>query len=227
MTSPGYGIGERELMGFLAKIIGTRPRSGPSANCPGAREWRRFAKGKYRTMAARQNDLLEHLGDCDFCNRQMAKIRQQAMQKQTAVRTAKRIGVFAGIVALAIALSIWWRARRGTEQPNRVTLVDLRLLSPSRGEIQTAESQPITISHSTNSLRILLPVGAEGIYEVVILSKAGNSEVLLRSSAASIIENHQALLNVPIDLSTLKAGRYSLALRHDDSDWEYYTFTLQ
>jgi hypothetical protein len=74
----------------------------------------------------------------------------------------------------------------------------------------------------------VLPVGGEGDYQVEILAPGdATADPLVRTSANARIEDHLAVLNLPLKLSNLKPGSYSLALQHDDSGWEYYEIVLE
>jgi hypothetical protein len=49
---------------------------------------------------------------------------------------------------------------------------------------------------------------------------------MLLTSGEAHLENHDVVLNLPGELGKLKAGRYSLALRRDGSEWVYYKVIL-
>jgi hypothetical protein len=192
-------------------------------------ELRSFANGGYRKLPAQRNQLLEHLADCDRCNEQMRGIREQRAQKREVyIRAAKAMVALAALVLLVVSLGMWWRERPVTGDPNRVAIVDLRPLSPSRGDQPGRRSQAIRVSRLAGRIRIVLPVGGEGDYQVEIFALgARTADPLVRSSASAHIEDHLAVLNLPIKLSNLHPGSYSLALQHDDSGWEYYAIILE
>ena len=84
------------------------------------------------------------------------------------------------------------------------------------------------MSRFAGRIRIVLPVGGEGDYKAEILALgAPTADPLVRTSAIAHIEDHLAVLNLPIKLSNLKPGSYSLALQHDDSGWEYYRIVVE
>jgi len=106
-----------------------------------------------------------------------------------------------------------------------VATVDLRLISPTRGQVPGP--QTATVRKTTGGLRVVLPVGSEGNYEVEILGQDIQPTPLLRSSGSTRLEGHDVVLNLPVNLSNLKSGKYLLALRRDSSEWEYYSVILE
>ncbi len=128
-------------------------------------------------------------------------------------------------VTLVIGVAVWLWAIQHRVLPdvNRVAVVDLRLISPTRGEIPGPGAA--TVLKAAGGLRVILPVGRDGNYESEILR--ADTRPILRSSGTTRVEGGEVVLNLRIDLSTLNSGRYLLALRRDGSEWEYYSLTVE
>jgi hypothetical protein len=222
-------VGEHELLDAFASGAARSKGTQARGNCPSLNELRFLAKGGYRKLPAQSAQLLEHLADCDHCNEQMRRIREQTAQKRkTYIRATKAMVALAAIVLLVVGLGIWWQQRPVTGDPNRIAVVDLRPLSPSRGDHPSLGIEAIRVSRLAGRIRVVLPVGGEGDYKVEILAPGGaTADPLVRTSASAHIEDHLAILNLPLKLSNLKPGSYSLALQHDDSGWEYYEIVLE
>lgn len=228
MTSPRHNrISEHELLDAFASVAARSKGTHVRGDCPGVGELRLFANSGYRNLPAQRNQFLEHLADCDRCNEQMRRIREEGAQKQKTYRRAmKAVVALAAMVLLVLGLGIWWRGQPVTVDPNRVAMVDLRPLSPNRGDRPSVGTQAIRVTRLAGRIRIVLPVGGEGDYQVEILA-LGGTDPLVRASASAHIEDHLAVLNLPVRLSNLRPGSYSLALQHDDSGWEYYAIILE
>jgi hypothetical protein len=228
-SSRHHRVGEHELLDAFASVAATSKGACGRGDCPSLSELRLFAKGRYRNLPTKRNQLLEHLADCDRCNEQMRAVREQHMHKRkTYSRAAKAMVALAALVLLVVGLGIWWRERPVTGDPNRIAVVDLRPLSPSRGDHPSLGTQAIRVSRLAGRIRVVLPVGGEGDYQVEILAPgSATADPLVRTSANARIEDHLAVLNLPLKLSNLKPGSYSLALQHDDSGWEYYEIILE
>jgi hypothetical protein len=139
------------------------------------------------------------------------------------VRTA--FGFASVIVVIAAAALFWVNQHRPLPDLNRVATVDLRLISPTRGQVPGP--QAATVRKAASGLRVVLPIGSEGNYEVEILGQHRQPTPLLRSSGSTRLEGHDVVLNLPVNLSNLKSGKYLLALRRDGSEWEYYSLMLE
>lgn len=229
MTSLRHSrIDERELLDAVASVAARSKGTHGRGDCPSLSELRLFANGRHRKLPPQRDQLLEHLADCDRCNEQMRRIREQRAQRRTTyIRATKAMVALAAMVLLVLGLGIWWRERPVIGDPNRVAIVDLRPLSPSRGDQPSLGTQPIRVSRLAGRIRIVLPVGGDGDYQVEILASPKAIDPLVRGSGSAHIEDHLPVLTLPIKLSNLRPGTYSLALQHDDSGWEYYPIILE
>jgi hypothetical protein len=125
-----------------------------------------------------------------------------------------------------LAVAVWARLDRSSSISSAVATVDLRLSSPTRGIENNNGADAVTVRRKAGRLRIILPIGSEGKYECEIFH-TGQSVPLLRTSGEALLENHDVVLNMPVQLGSLTRGRYSLALRRDGSEWVYYPLVLE
>lgn len=212
-----YRVAERELMEALSSV--TR-KDGPASKrgaCPTVADLRRFATGKCNQEE--RDEILAHLGACDRC---IALLRAMRERRILIRRTSL---VFA--VAAVLAIAVWARLDRSSSISNAVATIDLRLASPTRGSENNNGADTVTARRKeAGRLRIILPIGGEGKYDCQIL-RTGQIVPLLRSSGEALLENHDVVLNLPVELGSLMPGRYSLALRHEGSEWVYYPLILE
>jgi hypothetical protein len=197
---------------------GTHSQVGP---CPSPADLRRFAAGKYGATPAQRDDVLAHLGTCDRCIDFMARLRK----RRVLLRSAE-LAIASAIVVAAI-LWIWTSRHHLPQNVNGVAIVDLRLLTPTRG----TEPPPVPVApiirRSAGRLRIILPVGSEGKYEVRIVARERQGDSALNTSRRTDLENREVVLDVPVNFGGLTPGSYLLALRHNDVDWEYYPLIIE
>jgi len=129
------------------------------------------------------------------------------------------------IIAITATAWLWVNSHRAFPELNRIATVDLRLISPTRGQLPGP--QMTAVRKATDGLRVVLPVGSEGNYEVEILGQDTKPTPIPRSSARTRLEGHDVVLNLPVNLSRLKSGKYLLVLRREGSELEYYLLSLE
>jgi hypothetical protein len=212
-----YHAAEEELMQVPQTSLREERLSSDAGGCPSRWELRQFAAGK--CDSSQRDQLLGHLAVCDRCIDSMTCLRQ----RRWVIRTAF---AFASVmVVIAAAALLWVNQHRAFPDLNRVATVDLRLISPTRG--QAPGPQTATVRKAAGGLRVVLPVGSDGNYEVGILGQDRQPTPLLRSSGSTRLEDHDVVLNLPVNLSNLKGGKYWLGLRRDGSEWEYYSLSVE
>ena len=210
---------EDELTKALSGLEG---ENGASIPCPSIAELRQFAMGKYGAHEPILLAVLDHLADCESCEQEMAKIRLelQAKQKHSRLWYGWKLGYALLCVAL-VAASWFWATR---DRSSGLATVDLRHIT--RGD-ETSAPKPITLHTNTDSVRILLPVGsADGAYEVGVFEQAGSTTPIVTGLAQTSVENGDLVLRVPLSLKSVRRGLYSLGIRHENSEWAYYSLTV-
>jgi hypothetical protein len=207
---------EQELMAALSSV--TR-KDGPChklGDCPTVADLRRFATGK--CTQNQRDEILAHLGSCDRCITVMRQLRG----RDILIRRASLVLA----VAVVLALALWVGLQRYSSSSSAVATVDLRVVSPTRGIDNNNGADSVSAQHHAGRLRIVLPIGGEGKYECQII-RPGQTVALLRASGEASLQNHDVVLNLPVDLGRLTPGRYSLALRREGSEWVYYPLILK
>jgi len=210
-----YRVAEQELMEALSSVM---RKDGPDHkldDCPTVADLRRFATGKCNQ--AQRDEILAHLAACDCCITLLREMRERGIL----IRRASLVLAVAAVLAVAV----WARLDRSSSISNAVATVDLRLASPTRGIENNNGADAVTAQRKAGRLRIILSIGSEGKYECQIL-RAGHAGPLLSTSGEALLENHDVVLNVPVEMANLTPGRYSLALRREGSEWTYYHLIL-
>jgi hypothetical protein len=211
-----YRVAEREFMEALSSVTLKDEPASKRGVCPTVADLRRFVAGKCNQ--AQRDEMLAHLGSCDRCITLMRQMRERnILIRRTSLVLA---------VAAVLAIAVWATLDRSPSISTGVATVDLRLISPTRGMESNTGAAPVTARRKAGRLRIILPIGGEGKYECQFL-RPGQSVPMLFTSGEAQLENHDVVLNLPVELGKLTAGRYSLALRREGSEWVYYKFILE
>lgn len=200
---------ERELRQALLEMP---QRDGPREICPTLDVLKRFVAFTLEKEAAR-TQVLAHLDVCTRCLQTVVQLRNRHIRIR---RSALALVAF---VLIAAVLWIW--PTKPLIQSVIVAIVDLSDAAPTRGN-HRIDISPVRVGADTHRLRIILPlVSAEGIYEIAVFpGEAGNTPILQTTSSTTMQEHHLEL-SVALNFSRIARGNYSLAIRHDDSNWEY------
>jgi hypothetical protein len=211
-----YRVAEQELIEALSSVTQKDGRVHGLGDCPIVAELRRFVAGK--CGQAQRDQILVHLGACDRCVTLLRQMRER-------VKLIRRTSLVLA-VATVLAAAVWARLDRPSSISNAVASVDLRLASPTRGIENDNGADAVSAPRKAGRLRIILPIGSEGKYECQLL-RTGQSVPLLRTSGEAVLENHDVVLNLSVELRKLTPGRYSLALRREGSEWVFYPLALE
>jgi hypothetical protein len=186
-------------------------------DCPTPGELRRFEAGKYGHNQEERDALMSHLAVCDRCVDFMMRLKRRRVWRTRAAL------VLASAAAILVAV---WMSSQHPAATFSVAIIDLRLISPTRGTENAVGAVAAKVRRDANRLRVILPPGSEGSYEFELLGYE-RSMAVLRGAAQTTVEKDQVILNLTASLARLTPGKYSLALRHGDSDWEYYSVTIE
>lgn len=187
--------------------------------CPSIAELKQFAMGKYGLDEPMLLGMLDHLADCESCEREMAKLRLelQAHQKHSRLWYGWKLGY--ALLCVALLAATWFWATR--DRSSGLVTVDLRHIT--RGDETPPVPTSIILHRNTASVRILLPVGsADGAYEVGVFEQGGSNAPIVTGSAQTSVENNDLILRVPLSLQNVRPGSYSLGIRRGNSEWAYY-----
>jgi hypothetical protein len=208
MTRHNYDEAEKELMQALADLpAGNRPVE----ICPIPDLLRSFFAGSV-TDEKIQRQILAHLSSCPACRHKMSGLRKRRLQFKWAGRV-----VAAAIVIVAAILWVWPKWNAPHKDSPEMAIVDLGS-KITRG----IEDLPVTVSHTTRRIRIVLPSdSAAGSYEVELLAPQAKDSPILTTVADTEVANARQQLNISLDLEGLAPGPYLLAIRHGNSPWIY------
>lgn len=212
-----YGTLEKELIQGLLDRPADECIHGFVGSCPSPSDLRRFEAGKYGHDQAERDALISHLAVCDRCVDFMMRLKRRRVWRTRAAL------VLASAAAIFVAV---WMSTQHRTATSSVAIIDLRLSSPTRGTENAVGAVSATVPRNTNRLRVILAPGSEGSYEFEILGY-DRSTVILRGAAQTIVEKDQVILNLTASLARLTPGKYSFALRHGDSPWEYYSVAIE
>lgn len=190
--------------------------------CPGSAFLKRLARHR-RSIPITHPDLT-HVARCSPCFREFSEYRRQAAQASRRLRRTMAAVVI--VVGLGSALVFWqqpvtsWIAMRTTGEYIAADL-DMKDRSNVRGLGQpdnSPELAPLHLRRKRLALRITLPFASQpGQYEVQISREGGEALVLAAGKAQ--IENGLTVLPVKIDLTHLRTGQYTIAIRRVPLDW--------
>jgi hypothetical protein len=212
-----YSTLEKELIQALLDSPADGCNQGFVGNCPSPSDLRRFEAGKYGHNQEERDALMSHLAVCDRCVDSMMQLKRRRLWRTRAAL------VLACAAAILVAV---WTSSQHPAATSSVAIIDLRLSSPTRGTENAIGAVAARVHRHTQRLQVILPPGSEGSYEFELLNYE-RSTAVLRGTAQTTVEKDQVILNLTANLVRLTPGKYSFALRHGDSPWEYYSVTIE
>ena len=204
------------MLDILRQGLATEFPNPERIGCPGSALLKGMAQGRVSLTEA--EPWLDHLGSCSPCFQEFKELRRQSAIQR------RRVLMFvatAAVLLFAVGGWLWVRARRSVEATD-VAVLDLRERSVARGQSQPeADQAPLEISRTTKHLVVDLPIGSkEGPYDVGLLT--GTGDQILRATGMAELHDHIIDLRVDIDLSSVRAGAYSLGVRQATLEWARY-----
>lgn len=176
-----------------------------------------------------------HLVRCSPCFRDFRAI-QQANKAKTRANRLWAVSA-AAVFVLAVA-GIWiMRSDRSTASvsgrlsstavsADQLATLDLRPYSVTRGDDRRVEGGALIMPPGRVNATLLLPVGSEpGAYDVRILDQDLRVRASAQGSAA--IRNYITTLQAVMDLSTVGAGDYQLALKRESGEWQMFPLRVR
>jgi hypothetical protein len=204
------------LLDILRQGLATEFPNPERIGCPGNALLKGIAQGKVSLTIA--EPWLEHLGSCSPCFQEFKEFRRQSAIQRRHVLTWVAT---AAVLLFALGGWLWVRARHSVEGTDTAVL-DLRERSVARGQ-SPAESglAPLQISRAAKHLVLYLPIGSkEGPYDFGLLRETGDA--ILRATGIAELHDHNTVLRVDVDLSSIRAGTYSLGVRQPSLEWTRY-----
>ena len=213
---------EQRLLELGRRVFAEHSPNPARTGCPPQDTLRAMAFRSKRLAAA---DLpVQHLTICSPCFQDYSRYRRQARNQM----------IFRGALAAAIAIVVIGAAvlagmGRGWFQrpaePLIAATLDLRPLSPTRGEEPTRAGAVLTLPRGRLQITIQLPVGSEdGTYDVAVM-QAGR--VLQSGQGTARAQDSVMVLTVQMDLRSLGPGRYAFGVRRVGSAWQEYPLRLE
>ena len=165
----------------------------------------------------------DHIKECSPCY-----LEGRAVQETDAIVRRRRVLTWAAAVILVLAGGTAWmiRPQRSAFDSAIQAELDLRPHAIIRGETQAAERAALQLERDRVALTLLLPTGSEpGPYEAEIRDSAGVSRVATRGHADR--RNQITALEIPLDVRSLAAGEYQLAVRRSGEDWQLFPLQVR
>lgn len=194
--------------------------SAPSEQCPSRDLLERFASNRVVDQESHKL-VLAHVSQCDSCLEIIFAKSKRTVQTRTfraklaSISLWRRAGIAVAASFLIAALFWTWQLKQSTHSAPAV-LVDLQLAAPTRGA-----NVPVNVTSDTREVIIVLPESrGEGRYEIE-LRAIGNIRPVLRTVAATTVQGDSLRLIAALDFSNIAPGKYQLAMRRENSDWEY------
>ena len=174
-----------------------------------------------------------HLVRCSPCFREFRAIQQAEKAKARANRlwAAAAAAVFVlGVAGIWIMRPYFSTvgARLSSTAPStdQAATLDLRPYTVTRGDDRQVQAAALIMPPGRINATFLLPVGSEpGAYDVRILDQDLRVRASAQGSAA--IRNYITTLQAVMDLSTVGAGDYQLALKRDSGEWQMFPLRVR
>ena len=177
----------------------------------------------------------EHFSKCSPCYQELRALQQADAAVLKATVRRKRLAYVAAAVLVLVIGGSWVVLRQAgntadtaqsasaVEQNARL---DLRPYAITRGEQQPGDRPPLVLPRARVMLTLLLPTGSEpGPYEVQVRDSRAAPQALARGDAD--LHNQVTTLEITLDLASLSAGAYQLAVRRDSNDWQVFPAQLK
>ena len=211
---------EQRVLDLLTQGLSREFPNPQRVGCPDSAVLRGMAFRKLRL--AEVESRLEHLGSCSPCFQEFTELRKNAAIRRR--RTQAWLAV-AAVLIFAVAGWLWVRTQHSV-QPNETAVLDLRKFSVDRGQNPTQTDQrPLEIQRSAKHLILELPIGSkEGAYDIAILGESGAQ--ILGATGTAQLQDHVVSFRADVDVSGIRPGLYSLALRQPGLEWTRYPLRL-
>jgi len=180
-----------------------------------------------------------HLAKCSPCYKEWRALQQQfKVSRAAGSRTTLRM--LAVAAALVTVVSGTWFflqyrapvrsepqiATENIDRPEFRAQLDLRPFAVSRSDDLAAPVKPLILPRGRLTATILLPAGSQpGPYEVRLIDEALQSKATATGQAR--ILNFVTTIAVQLDLNSVEAGRYQLAMRRAGESWRLFPVVLE
>ncbi len=228
MTSNSEGVHPPALQGEddLDEVFSHANPNPKRIGCPSRDELAMLA----RRMRPIGDPGYEHLAKCSPCYVEFRAL-QRATGRHAPTRVRRWLVAAALIVGAAIgwlAYTSWLRSTPAITSPSAPVgqvaahvQVDLRPYAVSRSNAEPPSTKPLMLPRTMVQATIILPVGSEpGEYELQLLDT--NRQPRVSSTAVARLQDYRTTLDAALDLRSLPAGSYELAMRLRGESWRTY-----
>lgn len=188
-----------------------------------------------RRERAMDDPAFEHLTRCSPCYREFRALQQTAQVQESASRASRWWLAASAALLLILAASVLLYFYSGRTQNERAPVpiiaevdvrIDLRPYAVARSEQKPDSLPPIALSVGRLRMTMLLPTGSEpGPYALRLLDTS--SRELTSAAGAAEIRDFVTTLQATLDLSSIPAGEYRLAVRRQGEDWHFYPASVK
>jgi hypothetical protein len=165
---------------------------------------------------------VQHVGLCDFCLKDVHRLRTQRRRYRAALIAA----ILLGIILVGAGLLRSFREDFLHTAPAAEIAVDLRRFAPERGDINNVPSSVPVIPRQNLKLSFVLPVGLEsGTYAIRLMDE--QLHIVREATGSAVVQNFEVHLSTNLDLSALTPGEYRLWIRRRDRSWREYPLRIR
>jgi hypothetical protein len=224
MTEPDDRLSrseERRLLELGRRVFAEHFPNPTRAGCPPQDTLRAMA---FRSKRLATTDLpVQHLTICSPCFQDYSRYRGQA-RNQMIFRGALAAAVALVVIGAAVLSGVGRGWFQRPPEPLIAAVLDLRPLSPTRGEEPPEAGAVLNLRRGRLGITIQLPVGSEdGAYDVAVML---SGRVLQSGQGTARAQDSVMVLTVRMDLRSLGPGRYAFGVRHVGSAWQEYPLRL-
>ena len=224
MTEPDDRLSrseERRLLELGRRVFAEHFPNPTRAGCPPQDTLRAMA---FRSKRLATPDLpVQHLTICSPCFQDYSRYRMQA-RNQMIFRGALAAAVALVVIGAAVLSGVGRGWFQRPSEPLIAAVLDLRPLSPTRGEEPAIAGAVLTLRRGRLGITIQLPVGSEdGAYDVAVML---SGRVLQSGQGTARAQDSVMVLTVRMDLRSLGPGRYAFGVRRVGSAWQEYPLRL-
>ena len=211
---------ERRILDVLGRGLLKEFPNPNRVGCPGAEILKKIAS--HEMPLSESEKWLDHLGSCSPCYSDFSAFRA-AYQRY---RTRSVLAIAASILIVAILAGWALFLRQKEPLVAETATLDLRDRSPARGTEVNPDEAPLQMNRAVTQMRIVLPFGSsEGLYDIRLIASSGES--LLAGSGTAKLRGDTTLLEVAVNASSAKPGKYILQVRKPKLDWTSYPIIVR
>lgn len=171
----------------------------------------------------------DHLLHCSPCYVEVRAF-QHALRDRRVLGLTRRSWLATAAAACLMAVAGgWYFFPTGVRETQTAALqveLDLRPYTVTRSQQAARDVTPLTLPRATVTLTLFLALGFEpGAYDVAIID--AEPRALTSATGQAEIQDFVTTLQVPLDLTSIEAGTYDLAVRREGETWRVFPVRVQ